>query len=492
MDLKKILFLVVVLMALAHAEPEPEAQAEAQAEADAQNLYGSGPGSDGMVIAPPPPIYSPPDYGGGRPDYGGGRPDYGGQPNFGYPPIYSNPDPGFGIPADFSDSKPDYNPGKPDYNPGKPDYIPGGNTCQMTDQCCNMDKQNCCMNNQPQIPEEAGRDPNPQPQQTYTVWERQCDKASELNCPVTVQRTCHPIIVPNCRTVTEIIRKNFQGKQCVSKPIRKCVDIQIEECQMGSRSETEEVTWTNQRLRKIKDNPKEQCQMVQTKECTNRTVSNTINVPVQKQKTINETRQQCQMVQKRQPERTMTVTITRPQYKQMCYDMPVPKCSQTPCATTGRCESGTSACSMQQFNTANVCPQAAAGQTKPPYATGGCQQVQQPACNMGNQAQTCGSNYQQCCRTETRKVCKTVMIRVPQQVQQRVPGSINWVQECKPRMFQIPLLFNEWEQKTVDKVEYDCKPVNKNECHNWTEPEYDVETVQQTGSVEIELPTCNP
>ena len=51
---------------------------------------------------------------------------------------------------------------------------------------------------------------------------------------------------------------------------------------MGSRSETEEVTWTNQRLRKIKDNPKEQCQMVQTKECTNRTVSNTINVPVQK------------------------------------------------------------------------------------------------------------------------------------------------------------------------------------------------------------------
>ena len=76
----------------------------------------------------------------------------------------------------------------------------------MTDQCCNMDKQNCCMNNQPQIPEEAGRDPNPQPQQTYTVWERQCDQASELNCPVTVQRTCHPIIVPNCRTVTEIIR----------------------------------------------------------------------------------------------------------------------------------------------------------------------------------------------------------------------------------------------------------------------------------------------
>ena len=71
----------------------------------------------------------------------------------------------------------------------------------------------------------------------------------------------------------------------------------------------------------------------------------------------------------------VTVTVTRPQYKQMCYDMPVPKCSQTPCQTSGQCSAGTSACSNQQSNTATVCPQAAAGQPKPPYASGGCQQV---------------------------------------------------------------------------------------------------------------------
>ena len=59
----------------------------------------------------------------------------------------------------------------------------------------------------------------------------------------------------------------------------------------------------------------------------------------------------------------------------MCYDMPVPKCSQTPCQTSGQCSAGTSACSNQQSNTATVCPQAAAGQPKPPYASGGCQQV---------------------------------------------------------------------------------------------------------------------
>ena len=103
------------------------------------------------------------------------------------------------------------------------------------------------------------------------------------------------------------------------------------------------------------------------------------------------------MVQKRQPSRQVkriylinlknnsiyklwvflkvTVTVTRPQYKQMCYDMPVPKCSQTPCQTSGQCSAGTSACSNQQSNTATVCPQAAAGQPKPPYASGGCQQV---------------------------------------------------------------------------------------------------------------------
>ena len=56
------------------------------------------------------------------------------------------------------------------------------------------------------------------------------------------------------------------------------------------------------------------------------------------------------------------------------------------------------------------------------YSCGLFYQVQQPACNRGPQAQTCGQDYQQCCRTESRKVCRTVMQRVPVQVQQTIPG----------------------------------------------------------------------
>jgi hypothetical protein len=377
---------------------------------------------------------------------------------------------------------------KPNYNPsGKPNYNPGGaNTCGLTDKCCGMDKENCCMNGKP-INNQPG-----QPQQTYTVWERQCDNEQQLDCPVSVMKKCYPIRVPNCRTVTDIKRRTFQAKKCIPKPMRKCFDIQVEQCNMGTRTETEEVIFKNQQLKKTGTNSKEYCYDVQTRDCTNTTVSQTMNYPVQKQRTINETRQQCQMVQKRQPSRQVTVTVTRPQYKQMCYDMPVPKCSQTPCQTSGQCSAGTSACSNQQSNTATVCPQAAAGQPKPPYASGGCQQVQQPACNMGPQAQTCGQDYQQCCRTESRKVCRTVMQRVPVQVQQTIPGGVNWVQDCKPVTWERVEYYTEWETKTVEKPKYNCKPVNKKECHTLTQDEYDIVTVDEKGSVDVQLPTCTP
>ena len=49
-----------------------------------------------------------------------------------------------------------------------------------------------------------------QPQQTYTVWERQCDNEQQLDCPVSVMKKCYPIRVPNCRTVTDIKRRTFQ------------------------------------------------------------------------------------------------------------------------------------------------------------------------------------------------------------------------------------------------------------------------------------------
>ena len=59
---------------------------------------------------------------------------------------------------------------------------------------------------------------------------------------------------------------------------------------MGSRTETEEVTWTNQQLKKVETKTEKKCYNVQSKDCTNRTVTETQRYPVQKQRTINETR----------------------------------------------------------------------------------------------------------------------------------------------------------------------------------------------------------
>ena len=56
-----------------------------------------------------------------------------------------------------------------------------------------------------------------QPQQTYTVWERQCDNEQQLDCPVSVMKKCYPIRVPNCRTVTDIKRRTFQVNKLLLK-----------------------------------------------------------------------------------------------------------------------------------------------------------------------------------------------------------------------------------------------------------------------------------
>ena len=52
--------------------------------------------------------------------------------------------------------------------------------------------------------------------------------------------------------------------------------------------------------------------------------------------------------------------------------------------------------------------------------------------------------------------------------------------------------YTEWETKTVEKPKYNCKPVNKKECHTLTQDEYDIETVDAKGSVDVQLPTCTP
>jgi len=52
--------------------------------------------------------------------------------------------------------------------------------------------------------------------------------------------------------------------------------------------------------------------------------------------------------------------------------------------------------------------------------------------------------------------------------------------------------YTEWETKTVEKVKYNCRQVNKEECHDLTYDKYETVTVQEEGNVTIPLSTCNP
>lgn len=341
------LFFSTLIFVISRAEAEAEAEAQAAAEADPQ--YGMGP------IAPAPgPVYGRPNYNQdvmqqpGAPVFS--RPNYNpGDPGFSRPDFNFNPDPGF--------SRPDYNFNNPDPGFGRPD--PNVSPCEMTEQCCGMESQNCCMKNE---------------QKCYTVWDRQCDQDTNLYCPVKVQRYCKNVQIPDCRIKKEIEYRTFTTSQCKPIPGEKCFEYVAKVCGTEKEEQQENVSWENQKLKLIGQKNETKCVTVQTKNCTNQTFTETIKYPVQVKQVKNETYTNCRMVPQRLGDRQVTITVMKPVYKQVCYDMPVPVCNQSPCANTGICETGTSPCSNNNFNTATICPQPVGGGGGD-NAVGGCEQV---------------------------------------------------------------------------------------------------------------------
>ena len=336
---------------------EAEAEAEAQADPQAEPQYGP------PVVSRPPynpgsyPPYGPSNNGLSRPDYnidsspGFSRPDYNYNPDPGFsrPDFNYNPDPGF--------SRPDYN-----YNPDPGFNQPPPDTCGLTEECCGMENQNCCLKNE---------------QKCYTVWDRKCDTETNLYCPVQVQQHCKNVVIPDCRIKPEVDYRTYTTSQCKPIPGKKCWNYQAKVCKTEMEDKEVDVDWQNQKLKLVSTDDKQKCVTVQTKECTNRTVVETITTQELKTQTYNETIPQCRMEGVQQPDRKVTMTVMQPVSRQMCYDMPVPTCTQTPCAMAGTCETGTTPCSNNNFNTATVCPQAPPGgnPAMPSVGMGGCQQV---------------------------------------------------------------------------------------------------------------------
>ena len=59
---------------------------------------------------------------------------------------------------------------------------------------------------------------------------------------------------------------------------------------MGSRNVEEQIPYTNQQLKVVETIKEKKCYNVPSKDCTSKNVTETQRYPVQKQRTINETR----------------------------------------------------------------------------------------------------------------------------------------------------------------------------------------------------------
>ena len=78
---------------------------------------------------------------------------------------------------------------------------------------------------------------------------------------------------------------------------------------------------SNEKL-EVQNTQKQHC-LNQTKvDCTPRTVTKTVPRQVQKQRPITRNRQKCSQIPNRQPDRTVSVPVTKVVYRTMCYNVP--------------------------------------------------------------------------------------------------------------------------------------------------------------------------
>lgn len=113
------------------------------------------------------------------------------------------------------------------------------------------------------------------------------------------------------------------------------------------------------------------CVPIKEKNCTRSEKTESVRVPKQVTTYINQTVPVCKWVFVPGQGGQETVTIWTTSYKQACYEIDVPICTATPCQTTGLCETGTSPCARDNYQSSTVCPNQ---QPNLPPNTG-CQQV---------------------------------------------------------------------------------------------------------------------
>ena len=151
-------------------------------------------------------------------------------------------------------------------------------------------------------------------------------------------------------------------------PLTKCFNVTVDGCTPGSRTQTEKITWTNEGIKEAGMKQEEDCQNIAVKKCDSYNVTETVPTQVTTYENRTQTNPSCRIVPVREPSRTVTVTVNRPVTREVCTNIPVPICTQVPCATTGYCGQGTSPCQMNQ-RPVRVCPQPVTGIPNPDCQT---------------------------------------------------------------------------------------------------------------------------
>ena len=171
------------------------------------------------------------------------------------------------------------------------------------------------------------------------------------------------------------IQLSLQEEHCSLKPIEKCFNINVETCIEGTRNDTVDIDYLEQKVQDKEPIQDTHCVPIHGRECTNYTVTETFKKPVQKHynRTIHITK--CYWTKKPTPGRWVLVPQHKTIYKQCCYKVPKVVCTKIPCYRGGHCQSGYKPCSYDHHSS-TVCPETVDGGAYGHGMENTCKQVQ--------------------------------------------------------------------------------------------------------------------
>jgi len=338
-------------------------------------------------------------------------------------------------------------------------WMEGGQSsgqCQsgMIDQCCNMADQGCCVN---------------QGQQCYTVWEKQCQFSNKPQCLTTYKQKCDQVEIKSCRMNTEYRDIVVPINSCKVEREEKCFDYEEHQCKYDTKTHEEDISWEDEKLTNNPE-PRQLCADVKVCKKVPKEEKRYKRIPEKKCEQVPKQRQQCRTVMVPQPPIKQQTVEYVTEYKQQCYDVPKPVCSQKPCTYA-----------VQQENICPTClspgqPGPSCGSSTPCGGGSAPAPAPQPdmcgACRQ-QQVQYC-TRLTQKCEMKNERVCQSVPVRRP------VPG-FKWVtppprpeMKCDTQTEYVQQCRVEYKTEEETFTVEVCETSIKQDCQPYDAPNYEV------------------